>query len=475
MGGASAVLAAALAALSACSSWQRRGRRASKAVPRGRGACGLPATRARVDRLRGRLRPVLAADLRPARDRRRRVEHDRPAAAARRGRRDRLLRPQVPAARRHAGEAVRPERRSRRRRTRSSTLAVASTGCQTPVIAENELFGADLVTPWSATNTQYRADVLAYLTRLAAARRRPVPPDLEAAVHRRRRRRLVAAGLEGRRASSRRSTSTRRSSRSRGRPCVAAAARRLPQGDREPTPRSASPPPGSGSCSASRSRAGAGGREHLQPSSAWFRVVKWQALAAKQVAAETGVGTVWSWGWGTWGAASADPDKPAAACVYLWVRNPSLCDGPTAAGAGLRRVADRGPDPPPRRDALHGRRASRSPTGRSPASAPSPATPSWPRARSSAVSPRARSAPVSTRQILDAEHGDRREPVPREPLARTSRALARGARDAAAGARDHRRRAAPRGDHRDARRARADREPDRRTSTRATPRRRRAR
>jgi hypothetical protein len=78
---------------------------------------------------------------------------------------------------------------------------------------------------------------------------------------------------------------------------------------------------------------GAGGRENLQPSSKWFRVVKWQALAAKQVSAETHVGTIWSWGWGTWSVASTDPDKPAAACVYLWVRSPELCDGPAAAGA----------------------------------------------------------------------------------------------------------------------------------------------
>jgi hypothetical protein len=87
---------------------------------------------------------------------------------------------------------------------------------------------------------------------------------------------------------------------------------------------------------------GAGGREHLQPSSAWFRVVKWQALAAKQVAAETGAGTVWSWGWGTWGAASSDPDKPAAACVYLWTRDHSLCDGPGLAGADFNASLSEG-------------------------------------------------------------------------------------------------------------------------------------
>src|SRR5581483_8025215 len=63
---------------------------------------------------------------------------------------------------------------------------------------------------------------------------------------------------------------------------------------------------------------GTGGREGLKPSSAWFDVVKWQALAAKEVAQELGLASVWSWGWGTFNTAGADPDKAAAACVYLW-------------------------------------------------------------------------------------------------------------------------------------------------------------
>ena len=39
------------------------------------------------------------------------------------------------------------------------------------------------------------------------------------------------------------------------------------------------------------------GRAGLQPAQAWFDVVKWQALAARQVAPETGFSTIWSWGW----------------------------------------------------------------------------------------------------------------------------------------------------------------------------------
>jgi hypothetical protein len=82
-----------------------------------------------------------------------------------------------------------------------------------------------------------------------------------------------------------------------------------------------------------QSAAGAGGREGLQPREAWFRVVKWQALAAREIAAEMNVATVWSWGWGTYSEAGRDPDKPDAACAYLWARNAQLCDAPARLGA----------------------------------------------------------------------------------------------------------------------------------------------
>ena len=39
-----------------------------------------------------------------------------------------------------------------------------------------------------------------------------------------------------------------------------------------------------------------------------------------------GIASVWSWGWGTFDTAGADPDKPIAACTYLWTRDPALCD-----------------------------------------------------------------------------------------------------------------------------------------------------
>jgi hypothetical protein len=68
------------------------------------------------------------------------------------------------------------------------------------------------------------------------------------------------------------------------------------------------------------------------PPIAWFEHVKLQALAAKQVARETKLGTVWSWGWQARNTAQADPDKEVGACIWLWTRSPRLCAGPEAAG-----------------------------------------------------------------------------------------------------------------------------------------------
>ena len=46
--------------------------------------------------------------------------------------------------------------------------AVASSGCATPWIALNEMWGSNLATPWSPTNTQYRDNVLQFVRRLSA-------------------------------------------------------------------------------------------------------------------------------------------------------------------------------------------------------------------------------------------------------------------------------------------------------------------
>lgn len=87
---------------------------------------------------------------------------------------------------------------------------------------------------------------------------------------------------------------------------------------------------------------GKGGREGLQPAQAWFDTVKWQALAAKQVAKELGFSSIWSWGWGHRDGRKDELDKEAAACVYLWARDARLCDGPKAAGPGFNASLTQG-------------------------------------------------------------------------------------------------------------------------------------
>ena len=52
--------------------------------------------------------------------------------------------------------------------------ASASTGCATPTIALNELFGESATTPWSPTNATYRANVLALMKGLHDRGARPV-------------------------------------------------------------------------------------------------------------------------------------------------------------------------------------------------------------------------------------------------------------------------------------------------------------
>ena len=46
---------------------------------------------------------------------------------------------------------------------------------------------------------------------------------------------------------------------------------------------------------------------------------------------------VWSWGWAQRNERSNDPDKTYAACVWLWARDPGLCDAPAALGDELER------------------------------------------------------------------------------------------------------------------------------------------
>jgi hypothetical protein len=224
------------------------------------------------------------------------------------------------------------------RASRLYTYASASMGCGRPVMAENELQGASTLTPWSPTNAQYRTNVLIFLRTLAARGARPVllvsstpytggdaadwwrdvaqvamivrevyfPAPKIYKLH----------AIQG-------SRTLRQMFRD-------AAADFISIGI---------PPSKLGIMLGFHTTPGSGGREGLRPASRWFEVTKLQTLAAKEVSRDLRLATVWSWGWATWTAAESDPDKPAAACVYLWTRDPKLCNGP--AMAGPRFNADR--------------------------------------------------------------------------------------------------------------------------------------
>ncbi len=216
-------------------------------------------------------------------------------------------------------------------------FAVQVTGCPTPLIAENELFGAQTPTPWTATTTQYRANVLLLLQALDALGATTAitianPPytggdaadwwrEAAKASILVRQVFFTAPGPKGLYA-----LGPQRGSRA------------MRQGMRSLVVHF-----GQIGIPASRvalelqfqSAPGQGGRQGLQPKAAWLEIVKLEALAAKQVAGELSLEGVWSWGWPSFSVAGVDPDKPAAACVYLWARDPSLCDGTALAGPGF--------------------------------------------------------------------------------------------------------------------------------------------
>src|SRR3954452_24870140 len=212
--------------------------------------------------------------------------------------------------------------------------AVASTGCETPYIALNELNGASTTTPWTATNSRYRQNILDILRALSSKGARPFllvnsfpytggdaagwwreaaqVADLVPEIYFN----APAVMRQGVILGSRRMRTTMRNA------IAAYTAIGIPVSKL-------------GMVLGFQSGAGAGGREGLKPSEKWFRFTKLYTLAAKRIASEFGIATVWSWGWGTFNVAGADPDKQAAACVFLWTRDASLCDGPAAAGQGF--------------------------------------------------------------------------------------------------------------------------------------------
>ena len=212
--------------------------------------------------------------------------------------------------------------------------AVASSACARPWIALNEMWGANLPAPWSESNTQYRANVLAFVRRLSALGAKPFMllstrpfTDGEAGNWWREtaqyttfvREAYVPAPLFHRQGPILSSRNLRRVFR---------------QGITDLT--SAGVPVAKvGLILGFHTNPGTGGRENLKPASAWFNHIKLQVLAVKQVAREYPLRTIWSWGWGEWAPSDRDPDKPAAACVWLWTRNPALCHAPSMAGRGF--------------------------------------------------------------------------------------------------------------------------------------------
>ena len=206
--------------------------------------------------------------------------------------------------------------------------AAASSGCATPLVALEEMWGADLPTPWSPTNSAYRTNVLELARQLAARGARPflfVHGNLEL---------RGAAGawwqqLSGSADIVYESYFHAPRTFALG-PVLASRALRVAM--RRPLTRLAGlgiDPSRLGLILGFHSKPGTSGREGLQPVGAWLQFVKLNALAARQVADELGIGSIWSWGWGTFDAAGADPDKPLAACTYLWTRDQSLCDAPS--------------------------------------------------------------------------------------------------------------------------------------------------
>lgn len=209
--------------------------------------------------------------------------------------------------------------------------ATASSACPTPLIALNELAGSHLPTPWSPTNAQYRANVLGLLQRLAERGARPFllvhgNPNTAGG---------AATWWQGVAQVADIVYETHYNAANIHALGPVLGDRRMRLGMRGVVAtftKIGIPRARLGFLLGFQVALGKGGREGLQPREEWLRVVKWEALSARQIAADEGISTIWSWGWGTFGPQSDDPDKPAAACVYVWTRDPRLCDGPAAAG-----------------------------------------------------------------------------------------------------------------------------------------------
>ena len=210
--------------------------------------------------------------------------------------------------------------------------AVRVTGCSTPIIGLNELFGAQRAAPWRPRNARYRADVLALVQGLAAHGAQPQLFISQAG---------ATGGAAGSwwRAIAQAATIVRElylpapSLYALG-PGRASVYMRF-QLRRAVRNLTTIGIPSSRVGIALGFQAGPGGRMGLAPAP-WFQVVKRETLATRQVARELSLASVWSWGWAAFPGTRADPAKRRAACVFLWTREAGLCDGPKVAGPAFR-------------------------------------------------------------------------------------------------------------------------------------------
>jgi hypothetical protein len=223
------------------------------------------------------------------------------------------------------------------RANRLFDFAVSVTGCQTPWIALNELFGAQTPTPWTPTTAQYRENVL-LLVRQLKERGATVGVTIANPPY------TGGDAAQWWRDLARDAILIRQ---------VYFTAPNVPQLHRMGPVKSSrimrsgmralvrkftdiGIPAGRVALEMQfQSAPGTGGREGLQPRSAWLEMVKLHALAVRRVSKELKTHSIWSWGWATYSQAGIDPDKSEAVCVWLWARDQSLCSGPGAAGPAM--------------------------------------------------------------------------------------------------------------------------------------------
>ena len=214
--------------------------------------------------------------------------------------------------------------------------AVASADCARPWMALNELFGAHTTTPWTSNNGQYRQNVIVFAKTLRELGARPFilissKPYTQGDAGNWWREAAHYADLvqevyfSGRLIHRQGPVSGSRTLRIRFRDAVR-------------TFTDIGIPAKKVGIMLGFQASNRG----TMPPIAWFEHVKLQALAAKQVAQETQLGTVWSWGWQARNTAQADPDKEVGACIWLWTRDPNLCAGPEAAAPDFDRTLTQG-------------------------------------------------------------------------------------------------------------------------------------